>query len=108
MTKWKVDRDSMRGKCWAAISTEDGSWIELASVVVRMKGDAEDYPKGLENLRMIAAAPEMLALLERVEDDWGETFDSDDPMNGGDAVEWLCQFIQDAREVIAKAKGEAA
>lgn len=51
---------------------------------------------------------EMLRLLERVEDDWGELFDGDEPMNGGDAVDWLCQFIEDARDVMAKTRGEAA
>ncbi len=64
------------------------------------KYDADDYARD--------AASDMLALLQSVEDDWGENFDGDEPMNGGDCCEWLCQFIEKARAVRAAASPPSA
>lgn len=58
----------------------------------------------------IPAAPSresrMVAALRSVEDDWGELFDGDKPMNGGDCCEWICQFIESVRPILAEIDGE--
>lgn len=49
----------------------------------------------------------MLRLLQSVEEDWGKTFDADGDegdMNGGDVVEWLCEFIQKVRADVPEVK----
>ena len=50
-------------------------------------------------------APALLELVSRAEEDWGELFDSDEPMNGGDCCAWLCRFIEDARAITQKIAG---
>jgi hypothetical protein len=50
-----------------------------------------------------------LNLLGRALDDWGETVDdADADISGSDAVEWLCQFVRAAQDIIKdpKFKGE--
>jgi hypothetical protein len=53
---------------------------------------------------VFAAAPDMLAELKRIFDDWPE-LDTDEPINGGDMVDWFCQFAERARVLIARAEG---
>ena len=60
---WELD-ESLRGNSYTAISGED--WIELATVVTRMKSSDEYSPEGLANARLIAAAPELLEALEEL------------------------------------------
>lgn len=54
----------------------------------------------VERIKEHAAA--LLELVSRAEEDWGEAFDGDEPMNGGDCCDWLCRFIEDARILTAK------
>ena len=52
------------------------------------------------NALLIAKSPEMHELLEYAVQQWGSMIDNDEDINGGDAVEWLVDFITDVREVI--------
>jgi hypothetical protein len=90
---WELE-ESLRGNNYTAISGDD--WIELATVVTRMKLGGDDSPEGLANARLIAAAPELLEALENI------ILSSD--ANCGDS---LANAIEAARAAIAKAK-EAA
>lgn len=52
-----------------------------------------------------ADADKALALLKQAIEQWGQRVDDgDEDINGTDAVDWLCAFIQDAQD-IAKVKG---
>lgn len=63
---WELDGESLRGGSYTAINGE--GWDELATVVTRMRGNAEDNPEGVANARLIAAAPELLEALELARD----------------------------------------
>ena len=41
------------------------------------------------------------ALLRRAVEDWPQ-FDSDEPVNGGDLVEWFATFRADAKRLISR------
>jgi hypothetical protein len=46
-----------------------------------------------------------LELLKQAIGDWGDAVDdTDQDINGAEAVEWLCQFIQGAQDIV-RAKG---
>ena len=55
--------------------------------------------------RELEAAPAMLAALQQIESDWGEAMRDDSPINGGDAVQWLCEFFPQVTAAIALATG---
>lgn len=55
---------------------------------------AEDYA----NAHLVAAAPEMYAMLKQV----SELVD----MDGGSAIDWIIENTFDIRELLAKARGE--
>lgn len=93
---WELD-ESLRGNSYTAISGED--WIELATVVTRMKSSDEYSPEGLANARLIAAAPELLAALEDMFALFADHAQYDE--DGHEAA-----AVAVARAAIAKAKGE--
>jgi hypothetical protein len=49
-----------------------------------------------------------LALLNEAEDCWGGEFESGDPVDGGDLVEWFGQWLPAVRMAIATAHGQEA
>lgn len=57
------------------------------------------------NARLIAAAPELLAVLQSFVNAWAEQIDKDKEVNGSDAVDFIAGYLDDARAAIAKAKG---
>ena len=59
---WTITRDEEN---YVHIS---GNWVNFARVVVRFRGDKQDYKTGLANARLIAAAPDMLAALKDARD----------------------------------------
>lgn len=60
------------------------------------------------NARLIAAAPDMLAVLESALAAWPQ-LDTDEEINGADLVEWFCtHFAPSARAAIAKTEGGAS
>lgn len=93
---WELDSDALRGDSYTAINGE--GWDELATVVTRMMGNAEDNPEGLANARLIAAAPELLEALELMVAMFADHTQYDE-----DGYETAAVAV--AREVITKAKG---
>lgn len=57
---------------------------------------------GKAHADLIAAAPEMAALLRGALDAWRDEMDNDDPIAGSDAVEWLGGFYADVEALIGK------
>ena len=99
---WIVDLNSPYvGRICAG---EPGRRYLIATAATPPGDDLRGHRVTRANARLIGAAPDMWDLLQRVEEDWGELFDIDEPMNGGDCCEWLCQFIKDARPVLAQTK----
>lgn len=91
---WKVFPTTDKG--YSAISSV--KWFALAEVVTRIEGDKEDCPTGLANAHLIAAAPDMLAVLKAMIADE----DFVDLCQGiGAEPEWL----KAARLAIARAEG---
>lgn len=78
--------------------------IEAAGygLVAHVRGDLAD-PQTRQTAHMLAAAPKMLAEFKRIFADWPQ-LDTDEPINGGDMVDWFCQFAERARALIAKAE----
>lgn len=92
---WRIDRaiaydDGDNGM--SAVSISGDGWGEFAKCLVKF--DDEDPPEGQANARLIAAAPDLLSALERLEMVSGLALMSDDPARMA------------ARAAIAKAKGE--
>ena len=85
---WRVKHKAKLG--WAGVLTQEGDII--ADIVVDGQ-DFRDPEQALDDARLIAAAPDLLAALERLERLSGSAMMTDDP-----AREW-------ARAAIAKAKG---
>ena len=96
---WELDELSLRGNSYTAISGED--WIELATVVTRMKSSDEYSPEGLANARLIAAAPELLEALQYL---MSQTIEMDEKY-GVALSEGEHEAALLARAAIAKAKG---
>ncbi len=91
-------------------------WHCLASVIVRLFGRKEGRPEGLANMRLIAAAPDLLAALHEGRRAIGDHFAPNDcyatgPLTGNnyrDLVECpACSFIRMHEAAIAKAEGRA-
>jgi hypothetical protein len=57
-------------------------------------------PEG--HARIITTAPDGVALARMIEDAWGQRFDNEEEINGGDVVEWLGDLIPAARALLAK------
>jgi len=51
---------------------------------------------------MHAAASEMLDLLLQVDDDWGTEMRTDTHIPGSDAVSWLCEFHEKAKDLVTQ------
>jgi hypothetical protein len=54
---------------------------------------------------LFAAAPQLLEVLERADIVWGDDFAGDNPINGGDLVQWFAAWLPNVRTVIAEARG---
>lgn len=85
------------------ITTNDG--VIIARVYrCSFSGDGLPATQIAANKRLIAAAPDGFALAQMIESAWGDRFDSQEEINGGDVVEWLGEIIPAARKLIAKAQ----
>lgn len=60
----------------------------------------------LSNANLIAAAPELYDMLKAAVDIWGDLVDSDEPMSGANAVDYIGQLVREARPLLAKTRGE--
>lgn len=56
-------------------------------------------------MQCAAASPDMLAALRKAIDDWPTWDNPDEPVNGGDLVEWFDSWRRSALAAIAKAEG---
>ena len=54
------------------------------------------------NAALIAAAPELLEVLEKFKE-WSPEMENDDPISGCDMVDWFCVTYAQAMSAIAKA-----
>jgi hypothetical protein len=57
---------------------------------------------------LLARAPQFLALLDEAETLWGNEFTSDDPINGGDLVEWFAEWLPKVHIAIAAFREQSA
>jgi hypothetical protein len=57
---------------------------------------------------LFAAAPQLFQLLNEAEIFWGEEFANDNPIDGGDLVEWFAEWLPNVRTVIAKVRDREA
>lgn len=56
------------------------------------------------NVRLIAAAPDLLECLKMAEE-WKEHIEDDLEISGADMVDWFCDFYNQAMPLIRKAEG---
>lgn len=76
-----------------------------ADLIALVSYDGAPYGDGNEataNARLIAAAPEMLALLDGLAQPW-RNLAEDESVNGGDLVEWFFEYLTDIERVIKQA-----
>lgn len=52
------------------------------------------------NAALFAAAPDMYALLREAIDQFGNAIDEDEPLNGADTVDWVVDFVTNARRIL--------
>jgi hypothetical protein len=78
------------------------NWAGFALVVTRLDGDDFDHPEGIANARLIAAAPELLAALERIAS-LDPAQDSDEGHNEWGEADCFRKAQDAARAAIAKA-----
>jgi hypothetical protein len=63
---WAISRKSASSnRAWISAA----GWGKFARVVVRMNGSSVDCQDGLANVRLIAAAPDLLAALKAMRDE---------------------------------------
>ena len=68
-------------------------WVHFADVTTRMSGEREDCADGIANANLIAAAPDLLSMLERIE------------RLNRDGFDIRSSIFQEIRDLIQKAKG---
>jgi hypothetical protein len=55
---------------------------------------------------LLALAPKFLALLDEADKVWGGDFASDNPVDGGELVEWFAGGIPKVQATMAAARGQ--
>lgn len=84
----------------------DGIGVTDSAGVTICVAPAPDMASCKARTTLIAAAPELLACVEGLVAAWGGEVESDEAMNGGDVVDWVCGAMLEFRAALAKAKGE--
>jgi hypothetical protein len=84
-------------------------WAETT----RRHGEAADHcaerAAEWEAIRpLLQSAPTLFGLLNEAEIYWGDEFGSDNPIDGGDLVEWFAEWLTKVRTAIAAAQGQEA
>ncbi len=72
-----------------------GFWYDFASIVVRMNGDGQDTPEGIDLLNLILAAPDLLKALKIMINNFTDCGDTS----------LQCEALETARAAYDKAKG---
>jgi hypothetical protein len=54
---------------------------------------------------LFTVAPQLFELLNEAEIFWGDEFASDNPIDGGDLVEWFAEWLPRVRTTIAAVQG---
>lgn len=85
---------------------ERSAWPEVLHFIRAAIAQARGTPTG-EPAHPTAtgqvATGDAVALLRTAVEAWADDIDGDEPIAGSDAVEWLCGFIVDARNVLGEA-----
>ncbi|NOG70479.1 hypothetical protein [Roseicella sp. DB1501] len=81
------------------------SFAALVDVAGDSDGVVIDFPQG-EIPQHFAKA--MLGMLQSAVDHWGEAVRADEPIDGGDAVQWLSGFITAALPLVREIERQAA
>ena len=82
-------------------------WAETARRHGEPAAECEERAAEWEAIRpLLARAPQFLALLDEVETVWGNEFASDDPIDGGDLVEWFGEWLPKVRTAVAGFRGQ--
>jgi hypothetical protein len=84
-------------------------WSETARGHGEPTKECEERAAEWESIRpLLALAPQLLALLDEAETLWGEKFACDDPIDRGDLVEWIAEWLPKVRSAIAGFRGQCA
>jgi hypothetical protein len=90
------------------ILTDDHTTYVAEVVDEDEEGMAPPREQVTANARLIAAAPELLAVVEKLEKQFRQDIDNDEPISGADAVDFICELAPLARAAIAKAHGHGS
>jgi hypothetical protein len=84
-------------------------WTETVRRHGEPAAECEERAAEWEAIRpLLAHAPQFLALLNEAETLWGNEFASDDPIDGGDFVEWFGEWLPKVRTAVAGFRGQGA
>jgi hypothetical protein len=77
-------------------------WAETAHRHGEAAKECEERAAEWDAIRpLLALAPRFLALLEEADIAWGGDFANDNPVDGGDLVEWFAQWLPEVHTAIA-------
>jgi hypothetical protein len=84
-------------------------WAETAHRHGEAAKDCEKRAAEWDAIRpLLARAPQLLALLDEAETLWGGEFANDNPIDGGDLVEWFAEWLPKVRTAVAGFRGQGA
>jgi hypothetical protein len=84
-------------------------WAETSRRHGEPADDCEERAAEWEAIRpLLCSAPHFFELLNEAETFWGGEFADDNPVDGGDLVEWFAAWLPKVRNAIAAAQGQEA
>jgi len=82
-------------------------WMETVRRHGEPAAECEQRAAEWEAIRpLLARAPQFLALLDEAETSWGGEFANDNPVDGGDLVEWFAEWLPKVRMAVAGFRGQ--
>ena len=97
-------RADFEGAPWSYVDKQENVWNPHAEEWTRDQG-AEVIAETYLDAMLEKAGGEntaMRAVLLDFEATWGEAFDNDEPINGGDAVDAICELLPRVREALKR------